>query len=158
MFLCIFIYGKGYQQVTMIFNHFLQTVCHYFKEVLRAVVTLSALLLHPSPNYNNGVVPYKPNLSKHPLFQDCIGIIDGTHVKAVLSRQKHLNLIGRKGIPTLNVLATCDFNLCFTFVFSGHIRNTHDARMLAHAIHDPQINFPWLTPNKCYLVDSSFAH
>ncbi|XP_022851889.1 uncharacterized protein LOC111373569 [Olea europaea var. sylvestris] len=157
MFLCILAHRKGYRQVTTIFNHSLETVCHYVKEVLRAVVVLSARMIRPSENYD-GVEPHRPNLSKHSLFEDCIGAIDGTHVKAVLPRHDRVNFIGWKGVPTQNVLAACDFNLCFTFVLAGYSGNTHDARMLARAIHDPKIHFPLPAPRKYYLVDSGFAH
>ncbi|XP_022857112.1 uncharacterized protein LOC111378178 [Olea europaea var. sylvestris] len=88
--------------VTTIFNHSLETVCHYVKEVLRAVVALSTRLIRPSENYNDGVEPHRPDLR-----------------------------------------------------YSG---NTHDARMLARAIHDPEIHFPLLAPRKYYFVDSGFAH
>ncbi|XP_022849782.1 uncharacterized protein LOC111371844 [Olea europaea var. sylvestris] len=87
MSLCILAHGKGYRQVTTIFNHSLETVCHYVKEVLHAVVALSARMIRPR--------------------------------------------------------------------YSG---NTHDACMLARAIHDPEIHFPLPAPGKYYLVDSGFAH
>ncbi|XP_022881038.1 uncharacterized protein LOC111398355 [Olea europaea var. sylvestris] len=90
--------------------------------------------------------------------QDCIGVIDGTHVRAVLPRHERVHFIGRKGIPTQNVLVACDFNLCFTFVLAGYIGNTHDARILACAIYSPEIEFPQPATGKYYLVDSDFAH
>ncbi|XP_022843271.1 uncharacterized protein LOC111366808 [Olea europaea var. sylvestris] len=158
MFLCILAHGKGYRQVTTIFNHSLETVCHYVKEVLRAIVALSTRLIRLSENYNDGVEPHRLDLSKHPLFEDCIGAIDGTHVKAMLPRYERVNFIGRKGVPTQNVLAACDFNLFFTFVLAGYSGNTHDACMLARAIHDSKIHFPLPALGKYYLVDSGFAH
>ncbi|XP_022889066.1 uncharacterized protein LOC111404502 [Olea europaea var. sylvestris] len=158
MFLCILAHGKGYRQVTTIFNHSLQTVCQFFKEVLRAVMSLSERIIRPTHNYNDGVEPHKPDPNKHPLFQDCIGAIDGTHVRAMLPRHERVNFIGRKGIPTQNLLAACDFNLCFTFVLVGYTGNMHDARILAHAIYSPEIEFPQPATGKYYLVDFDFAH
>ncbi|XP_022866420.1 uncharacterized protein LOC111386198 [Olea europaea var. sylvestris] len=157
MFLCILAHGKGYWQVTTIFNHSLQTVCQFFKEVLRAVVSLSERIIRSAHNYNDGVEPHKPNSNKHPLFQDCIRLLM-EHVRVVLPRHERVNFIGRKGIPTQNVLAACDFNLCFTFVLSGCTGNTHDARILARAIYSPEIEFPPPATGKYYLVDSGFAH
>ncbi|XP_022899332.1 uncharacterized protein LOC111412631 [Olea europaea var. sylvestris] len=158
MFLYILAHGKGYRDVTTIFNHSLQTVCHYVKEVLCAVVTLSMRLTLQSTNYNDGVEPHMPNLSNHPLFGDCIDAIDGMHVKVVLSRHERLNFMGRKGGLTQNVLAACDFNLCFTFMLAGYSDNTHDARILACDIHNLEIHFPLSASGKYYLVDSGFAH
>ncbi|KAL2460619.1 hypothetical protein Adt_44039 [Abeliophyllum distichum] len=90
--------------------------------------------------------------------QDCIGAIDGTHVKAVLPASERLHFIGRKGYPSQNVLAACDFNMCFTFVLPGTTGNVHDSRILARAIHSVDINFPQPANGKYYLVDSGFAH
>ncbi|KAL2532347.1 Uncharacterized protein Adt_05698 [Abeliophyllum distichum] len=90
--------------------------------------------------------------------QDCIRAIDGTHVKAVLSASERLHFIGRKGYPSQNVLAACDFNMCFTFVLPGTTGNVHDSSILARAIHSTDINFPQPANGKYYLVDSGFAH
>lgn len=125
MFLCILAHGKGYRQVNTIFNHLLQTICQYFKKVLRMVISLSTRLIQPRLNYNDGADPHRPDPNKHPLFKYCIGAIDGTDVKAVLPHHEPVKFIGRKGVPTQNVLAICDFNLCFTFVLVGFTRNMH---------------------------------
>ncbi|XP_022859012.1 uncharacterized protein LOC111379810 [Olea europaea var. sylvestris] len=158
MFLCILAHGKGYRQVQTLFNHSLETVGHYFKLVLLAVLEFSQRVIRPDPNYNNYAEHHVPNLNKHPIFRDCIGAIDRTHVRAVLPREQRVSFIGRKGIPTQNVLAVCDFNLCFTYVLAGTTGNSHDARILARAIDNPELEFPHPAPGKYYLVDSGFAH
>lgn len=101
---------------------------------------------------------YRLDPNKHPLFQDCIGAIDGTHIKAVLLHHERVNFIGRKGFPMQNVLAAYDFNLCFTFMLVGITGNLHDARILARAIHSSEIHFLLSAPGKYYSVDSKFAH
>ncbi|KAL2466789.1 Uncharacterized protein Adt_42640 [Abeliophyllum distichum] len=90
--------------------------------------------------------------------RDCIRTIDGTHVKAVLPASERLYFIGRKGYPSQNVLAACDFNMCFTFVLPGTTGNVHDSRILARTIHSADINFLEPANGKYYLVDSGFAH
>ncbi|KAL2481263.1 hypothetical protein Adt_34229 [Abeliophyllum distichum] len=155
MFLCILAHGKGYRQVRTMFGHSLQTIGHYFKLVLRAVVQLGGRLIKPDPNYNLSPPHHRRKANKHPLFKDCIGAIDG---KVVLPQEERLNFIGRKGIPTQNVLAACDFNLCFTFVLPSSTGNTHNSRILTRAIYSPDINFPTPGPGKYYLVDSGFAN
>ncbi|XP_022894123.1 uncharacterized protein LOC111408613 [Olea europaea var. sylvestris] len=40
----------------------------------------------------------------------------------------------------------------------GTTGNSHDARILAQAIHNPEIEFSQPAPGKYYLVDSGFAH
>ncbi|XP_022866860.1 uncharacterized protein LOC111386624 [Olea europaea var. sylvestris] len=128
MFLCILAHGKEYRQVNTLFNHLLQIICHYVKEVLRVIVSLSARLIRPSQNYNKGLSPHRPDLQKHPLFEDCIGAIDRTHVRVVLPRNER------------------------------QTRNTHDARLLARVIHSPDIHLLLPDPGKYYLVDLEFAH
>lgn len=125
---------------------------------------LSVRMIRSNPNYNEGLDPHKLNLNKHSLFVDCIGAIDGTHVKAVLLQQEHMHFIGQKGEPTQNVSAACDFNLCFIFVLTGHTENTHDARLLACAIYSSDIHFllqawastTWWTSN--LLIDQDIWH
>ena len=43
-------------------------------------------------------------------------MIDGTHVIAVVPTEKFIPYFGRKGYPTQNVRAACDFDMLFTFV------------------------------------------
>lgn len=111
---------KGIPVGDMIFNHSLQTVCQFFKEVLDAVVALSERIVRSTTNYNDDVESYRLNPNKHPIFQDCIRAIDGTHVRAMLPCHECVNFIGWVGVPTQNVLAACDINLCFTFVLVGY--------------------------------------
>lgn len=49
---------------------------------------------------------------------------------------------GRKGIPTFNVMACCDFDMCFTFISVGWEGSAHDTRVFLHAINTPALNFP----------------
>ncbi|KAK8957278.1 hypothetical protein KSP39_PZI001342 [Platanthera zijinensis] len=64
-----------------------------------------------------------------PYFKDCIGAIDGTHVDARISPEKKVRYIGRHGVTTQNVMAVCDFNMCFTFVMAGWEGSAHDSRI-----------------------------
>ncbi|XP_012851818.1 PREDICTED: uncharacterized protein LOC105971511 [Erythranthe guttata] len=57
--------------------------------------------------------------SKRTNVQDCIGAIDGTHIKAALRKELQTPFIGRKGTPTQNIMAVCDFDMCFTYVLPG---------------------------------------
>lgn len=59
-----------------------------------------------------------------------------------------------QGIPTQNVLASYDFNLCFTFVLPGTTSSMHNSHILANMIHNSDINFSIPNLGKYYLVDS----
>ncbi|XP_020689352.2 uncharacterized protein LOC110104539, partial [Dendrobium catenatum] len=76
-----------------------------------------------------------------PYFKDYIGAIDSTHVDARIPVEEHVAYIGRHHSPTQNVMAACDFNMCFTFVSPGWEGSTHDARIFKHAVMDPKYNF-----------------
>ncbi|KAL6284477.1 hypothetical protein ACE6H2_015406 [Prunus campanulata] len=77
-----------------------------------------------------------------PYFKDCIGAIDGTHIPVIVPRERQVPYIGRKGITTQNVMAVCDFNMCFTFVWAGWEGAAHDARIFMEALRRPILKFP----------------
>ena len=42
---------------------------------------------------------------------------------------------GRKGYPTMNILAACSFDLRFTYVLPGWEGSAADSRILDNALH-----------------------
>ena len=50
--------------------------------------------------------------------------------------------MGRKGVPTQNVMAACDFDLLFTFVMTEWEGAAHDMRIFLDSIHKNSVNFP----------------
>ncbi|GKE63181.1 putative nuclease HARBI1 [Tanacetum coccineum] len=77
-----------------------------------------------------------------PYFKDCIGCIDGTHIGACIPENQQVPYIGRKGVPTFNVMANCDFDMCFTFISVGWEGSAHDTRVFLHALNTSSLNFP----------------
>ncbi|KAI0526785.1 hypothetical protein KFK09_002376 [Dendrobium nobile] len=77
-----------------------------------------------------------------PYFKDCIGAIDGTHVDARIPVEYQIPYIGRHHSPTQNVMAVCDFNMCFTFVAVGWEGSAHDARIFKHVLRSSLYSFP----------------
>ena len=65
-------------------------------------------------------------------MQNCIGAIDGTHVRACVSQENQIPFIGRKGILTQNIMAACSFDMQFTFVWAGWEGSAHDKIGRAH--------------------------
>ncbi|XP_060185677.1 uncharacterized protein LOC132615119 [Lycium barbarum] len=90
---------------------------------------------------------FKPDLK-----QDCIGAIDGTHVRVKVSQSEAPKYRGRKDYPTQNVLAACSFDLKFTYVLAGWEGTTSDSRIMKEALNrqDP-LKIP---EGKYYLVDA----
>ncbi|KAL0385619.1 UNVERIFIED_CONTAM: hypothetical protein Sradi_2956200 [Sesamum radiatum] len=63
----------------------------------------------------------------------------------------------RKGRLAQNVLAICDFDMNFTYVYAGWEGSAADARVLDHAVsQDPTFPFPPI--GKYYLVDAGFTN
>ncbi|KAL3844291.1 hypothetical protein ACJIZ3_001694 [Penstemon smallii] len=102
------------------------------------------------------VIPFSDNSETHdyirsndryyPHFKDCIGAIDGTHIKATLPKELQIPYIGRKGIPTQNIMVACDFDMCFTFVLPGWEGSAHDTRIFYDTIKNPAKKFPMPPP------------
>uniref|UniRef100_A0A1S3X6S2 DDE Tnp4 domain-containing protein n=1 Tax=Nicotiana tabacum TaxID=4097 RepID=A0A1S3X6S2_TOBAC len=66
---------------------------------------------------------------------DCIGAIDGTHIRVKVSQSEAPKYRGRKDYPTQNVLAACTFDLKFTYVLAGREGTTSDSRIMKEALN-----------------------
>ena len=75
-------------------------------------------------------------------MQDCIGAIDGVHVQARITPQNQVPFIGRKGTPTQNIMAVCNFDMQFIYALAGWEGNAHDAHIFLSALRDPSANIP----------------
>jgi hypothetical protein len=60
----------------------------------------------------------------------------------VIGDDKKISYLGRKGVPTQNVMAACDFDLLFTFVMVGWKSAAHDTRIFLDGIRTNSVNFP----------------
>ena len=73
--------------------------------------------------------------------QDCIGAIDGTHIRGSTPVEVADTYRNRKGALSQNVMAVCDFNMLFTYVVTGWEGSAHDARVLNSVLDDPGSSF-----------------
>ncbi|KAI9119190.1 hypothetical protein K1719_009865 [Acacia pycnantha] len=111
--------------------------------VLKAGLSLSTEYVKPlNPEFPD----CHPNISNarryFPYFKNAIGAIDGTHISCVVSESEHDRFVGRKGYPTQNIMAVCDWDMCFTYVLAGWEGTAHDARLFKSALTNPRLNFP----------------
>ncbi|XP_042460406.1 uncharacterized protein LOC122043909 [Zingiber officinale] len=67
-------------------------------------------------------------------FKDCIGVIDDTHIPAMVSGQDINSYCNRHGEISQNVLAACNFDLEFIYVLSGWEGSAHDSLVLTDAL------------------------
>ncbi|XP_057453150.1 uncharacterized protein LOC130745015 [Lotus japonicus] len=141
MFLFILGHGVRHRVVANRFQHSTQTVSSCFKEVLRAVCRLGKELIRPdSTNLPDSI---KSNHKYYPWFKNSIGAIDGTHISAWVPADKQMSCRGRKTTITQNVMCVCDFNMMFTYVYSGWEGSAHDAKVFLDALTNPNAEFPW---------------
>ena len=68
------------------------------------------------------------------------------HIPASISPKDQIPFIGRKGIPTQNVMAVCDFDMQFTYACAGWEGSAHDTRIFNSVIHNSDLKFPMPPP------------
>ncbi|KAL0462774.1 UNVERIFIED_CONTAM: hypothetical protein Slati_0165000 [Sesamum latifolium] len=138
------------------FQHSLETIHRRFHRVLSALCAMAPGLI-TRPNFTEIHTRIANNPDFFPFFKDCVGAMDGTLVPAWVPRGDQIRYRSRKGGLAQNVLAICDFDMNFTYVYAGSEGSAADARVLDHAVsHDPTFPFPEI--GKYYLVDAGFTN
>ncbi|OMO51093.1 hypothetical protein CCACVL1_30010 [Corchorus capsularis] len=113
----------------------IETVHHYFRIVLRAILKLYTQLIKLPDDITPPKIMCNPRF--YPYFKDCVGALDGTHVRASVPLETQGRFRGRKGGTTQNVLAAVTFNLKFSYVLAGWEGSAHDSRVLSDALSRP---------------------
>ncbi|XP_065865632.1 protein ALP1-like isoform X1 [Euphorbia lathyris] len=138
------------RELALIFRRSSETVSRHFHNVLDAIIEL--FFKQPDGTH----IPFEifSHSKFYPYFKDCVGAIDGTHVRVKVSNTEAPRYRGRKEYPTQNVLAACTFDLKFTYVLAGWEGTASDSRIIKHALSR---EFPLKMPEgKYYLVDAGF--
>lgn len=131
------------------FQHSTETISRFFARGIIAIKRMSADVIRPADHLFMNIPPQILNDARYmPFFKDCIGAIDGTHVDARVPADQQVAYIGRHGTTTQNVMAVCDFNMCYTFALAGWEGSTHDSRIFQQALMDPSFNFPYPPPGE----------
>ncbi|KAK3189642.1 hypothetical protein Dsin_029203 [Dipteronia sinensis] len=103
----------------------------------------------------NGVEVPQEIISSHrfyPHFKDCVGAIDGTHIRVKVSKDEAPRYRGRKDYTTQNVMAACGFDMRFTYVLPGWEGTVSDSSIIKNALARVD---KLITPKgKFYLVDA----
>ncbi|KAL0393075.1 UNVERIFIED_CONTAM: hypothetical protein Sradi_2530300 [Sesamum radiatum] len=124
------------------FQHSLETINRRFHRVLSALCALAPeLITRPSFTETHARITNNPDF--YPFFKDCIGAMDGTLVPAWVPRVDQNRYRSRKGGLAQNVLAICDFDMNFTYVYAGWEGSAADARVGNKRYHMTTL-FPFL--------------
>ncbi|KAK2655220.1 hypothetical protein Ddye_008272 [Dipteronia dyeriana] len=96
---------------------------------------------------------YGETISRH-FHENCVGAIDGTHVRVSVSREEAPRYSGRKEYPTQNVMATCGFDIRFNYVLPGWEGTTSDSKIIKNALkrEDKLV----ISNGNYYLVDAGY--
>jgi hypothetical protein len=74
--------------------------------------------------------------------QKCVGAIDGTYISAWVPGSKQGAFRGRKSYISQNVLAACNFDMLFTFVYTRWEGTANDSRVFYDAMARSANRFP----------------
>lgn len=128
------------------------TIHNYFHIVLGAILKLYPDFVHPPSSSTPSKI--LNNSRFYPWFEDCIGALDGTLVRASIPIEDQDRYRNRKGTLSQNALAAISFDdLKFIYVLTGWEGSTHDSRVLNDALsrgfHAPE--------GKYFLLDFGYA-
>ncbi|KAA0062826.1 putative nuclease HARBI1 [Cucumis melo var. makuwa] len=113
MFLITLGHGFSNRMVQERFQHSGETVSRWFIIVLDVICHMAVDVIKPTdPQFKTTSDKIKQDTRYWSYFKDCIGAID------------------------------VDFNMCFTFVWTGWERAAHDARIFVEALRRPHLGFP----------------
>ncbi|KAA8548198.1 hypothetical protein F0562_004541 [Nyssa sinensis] len=119
-----------------------ETISRHFHNVLRSIISLEDTFLQ-QPDGSEIPPEIVFNSRFYPYFKNCIGAIDGTHVRVKVSNEDAPRYRGRKNYPTQNVLAACSFDLRFTYILPGWEGTAADSRIIKNALtRDDNLKIP----------------
>ncbi|XP_018435774.1 uncharacterized protein LOC108808072 [Raphanus sativus] len=133
MFLEVVGQDKTVRVIAQIYQRSLDTVKRKLGEVLSALLKFAADALKPEDGEFTRVCPVLGNDDRYwPFFKDCIGALDGTHISFRSPKGNAEAYRGRKHVPTMNVLAICNFDMKFVYAYVGVPGRAHDTKVRYH--------------------------
>ncbi|MBA0817564.1 hypothetical protein Gohar_021850 [Gossypium harknessii] len=81
------------------------------EKLCNAVDNMSQATSSLTPDMDPYGIPQAIKMLDYMSEEDCIGAIDDTHIVTILPPNEQIPDIGRKGVPTQNVMTMCDFNV-----------------------------------------------
>ena len=85
-------------------------------------------------------------------FHDCIGAVDGTHIRTFTSINDHPYMRNHKGYISQNCLFICCFDFSFVYALTGWDGLTADAKLW----HDAHMHDLEILQGRYLLADAGF--
>ncbi|XP_060962712.1 protein ALP1-like isoform X1 [Cannabis sativa] len=128
-----------------------ETISKYFHNVLHSIIRLHGeLLKRPEPVLENSTD------ERWKWFKNCLGALDGTHIRVRVSMNDKPKYRTRKGEIATNVLGVCSQDLQFIYVLPGWEGSAADGRVLRDAIR--RTNGLCVPNGYYYLVDAGYTN
>ncbi|KAF7803589.1 protein ALP1-like [Senna tora] len=128
-----------------------ESISRSFNRVVECMMRLQGhLLKKPEP------IPEDSTDGRWKWFKNCLGALDGTHIKMQVGVKDKPRYRNRKGEISSNVLGVCSQDGQFIYVLAGWEGSAADARVLKDAILRPN---GLKVPTDCYyLVDAGYTN
>ncbi|CAA7055103.1 unnamed protein product [Microthlaspi erraticum] len=159
MFLRICGHNEVQRDVGLRFGRTQETVNRKFFEVLKATELLACDYIRTPTTQELRQIPERLVMDPTywPYFSGFVGAMDGVHVCVKVKPEVQGMYWDRHNITSFNIMAICDLNMLFTYVWNGAPGSCHDTAVLTMAQErDP--DFPLPPPDKYYLVDSGYPN
>ncbi|XP_010472962.1 PREDICTED: putative nuclease HARBI1 [Camelina sativa] len=159
MFLRVCGHNEAQRDVGLRFGRNQETVKRKFGEVLQAIELLAADYIKTPTTQQLHRIPQRQQADRRywPYFSAFVGAMDETHVCVKVKPELQVMYWNRHDYASINVMAICDMNMLFTYIWNGAPGSCHDTAVLSLAqIGDSE--FPLPPTDKYYVVDSWYPN
>ncbi|CAF1926330.1 unnamed protein product, partial [Brassica napus] len=159
IFLVICGHNEVQRDVGLRFGRNQETVMRKFSEVLTATELLPCDYIRTPTTQELQRILERLLVDRvnYPYFSGCVGAMDGTHVCVKVTPELQGMYWNRHDNASLNIMAICDFNVLFTYIWNGAPGSCHDTAVLTMT-KESDSEFPMPPLDKYYLVDSSYPN
>ena len=132
IFLVICGHNEVQRDVGLRFGRNQETVMRKFSEVLTAIELLACDYIRTPTTQELQRIPERLLVDRvnYPYFSGCVGAMDGTHVCVKVTPELQGMYWNRHDNASLNIMAICDFNMLFTYIWNGAPGSCHDTAVL----------------------------
>ncbi|XP_020878771.1 putative nuclease HARBI1 [Arabidopsis lyrata subsp. lyrata] len=159
MFLRICGHNEVQRDVGLRFGRNQETVQRKFREVLTATELLACDYIRTPTRQELYRIPERLQVDRRywPYFSGFVGAMDGTHVCVKVKLELQGMYWNRHDNASMNIMAICDLNMLFTYIWNGAPGSCHDIAVLQMA-QQSDSKFPLPPSEKYYLVDSGYPN